>query len=82
MSESGFRIVYRKPENGSALSNMDIGEVSLGGESITDLTDVELDIRVDGVPTLRLTRLGKLTYPILDSVHVDGWVRVQIITEK
>ena len=81
MNEDTFRIVYKRPEDGEPLRNLDIGEVSLNGEPITDLVDVELDIRPTGIPVIRLTRAKDLMYPTLKHVHIDGYAKVEIVTE-
>ena len=81
MGEAVFRIVYKKPRDGNVLSNFDIGEVSFNGEAVDDLTGVELYIHVDGAPKLKLIRMAKSTCPVLDDVHIDGWARVEIVTE-
>jgi hypothetical protein len=81
MSEAALRIVYRKPRDGNVLQNLDISEVSMGGEIITDLVGADLNIRADGVPKLTLTRMARKVCPVLDSINVDGWFRVEIVTE-
>ena len=81
MAESVFRIVYGKPRDGGVLSNLDIGEVSFNGEALSDVARVVLNIVPDGTPKLRIERARQNVSPVLDNIHIDGYAKVEIVTE-
>ena len=81
MSDSVFRLVYRKPRPGSVLKNFDITEVTFNGERLNDIARVTLDVECEGTPILKLERAKFKTSPIVDNLHIDGYAKVEIVTE-